>query len=58
VPHLAGRYRGLTRDDLHGCGLFRFVTLSPGLTSWRAAFERFRGVETGVRLPLLLGRKR
>jgi SAM-dependent methyltransferase len=53
TPDLAARYRGLTRSELEGCGHFRFVTLSPGLSSWRALFQRAQ-----VRLPLLLGKKR
>jgi SAM-dependent methyltransferase len=54
VPHLAGRYRGLTRAELDGCGLFRFVTLSPGIAPWAALKRR----PAGARLPVLLGWKR
>jgi SAM-dependent methyltransferase len=54
TPELAGRYRGMTRTELDGCGLFRFVTLSPGFASWRALVRR----DGGARLPVLLGVKR
>jgi SAM-dependent methyltransferase len=56
--HLAGRYRGLTRDALDGAGLFRFVTLSPGPGTLRSAFARLRGREGGARMPVLFGWKR
>jgi SAM-dependent methyltransferase len=53
TPHLAQRYRGLTREELEGCGRFQFVTISPGVRPWAA----LRGSEN-ARLPVLLGRKR
>jgi SAM-dependent methyltransferase len=53
APHLAQRYRGLTRAELEGSGLFRFITLSPGTTPWRALRR-----DPGPRMPVLLGRKR
>jgi hypothetical protein len=56
--HLAGRYRGLTRDALDEAGLFRFVTLSPGPGSLRNAVARLRGREAGARMPVLFGWKR
>jgi SAM-dependent methyltransferase len=62
AAHLAGRYRGLTRADLDGPGLFRFVTVSPGVMSWRTALLRgLRGrLRTGPepRLPVLFGWRR
>jgi SAM-dependent methyltransferase len=58
AAHLAARYHGLTRAELDGCGLFRFAALGPGLTSWRAIFEALPGRARGVRLPLLVGRRR
>jgi SAM-dependent methyltransferase len=58
VPHLAQRYRGLTRGELEGAGLFRFVTVSPGVTPWRAVVDGLRGREPGARFPILLGIKR
>ena len=56
APHLAARYRGLTRAELDAKGLFRFVTASPGFSSWRAALRGWR--HRGLRLPVLLGWKR
>jgi SAM-dependent methyltransferase len=56
-PELARRYRGLTRAELNDCRLFRFLTVSPGLDRWQSAFDRLRGREIGVRLPVLFGRK-
>jgi ubiquinone/menaquinone biosynthesis C-methylase UbiE len=56
AAHLATRYRGLTRAELEAPGLFRFVTASPGFSSWRAALRGWR--HSGVRLPVLLGWKR
>jgi ubiquinone/menaquinone biosynthesis C-methylase UbiE len=60
APHLARRYRGLTRADLEGPALFRFVTLSPGFESFRSALGRLRRGrrESGPRLPVLFGWKR
>jgi len=57
-PELAQRYRGLTRPELRDCPTFRFFTLSPGFERWQSAFERLRGKEVGVRLPVLLGLRR
>jgi SAM-dependent methyltransferase len=53
APHLAQRYRGLTRAELEGSGLFQFTTLSPGIAPWRALRR-----DAGPRMPVLLGRKR
>ena len=50
--------RGLLREELDGCGRFRFFTLSPGLhalRSWRSWFGRRDG---GARLPMMIGIKR
>jgi len=62
APHLAGRYRGLTRAELEGPGLFRFVTVTPGVMSWRTALRRgLRGeLRPGPepRLPVLFGWRR
>ena len=58
VAHLARRYQGLTRAELDGPRLFRFITLSPGLQPWRAAVGRLRGRDTGARLPVIFGWKR
>lgn len=58
AAHLAHRYRGLVRAELSGTGLFRFVTAATGLPSVAAAFDRVRGRERGVRLPVLFGLKR
>lgn len=58
APHLARRYRGITRGELEGSELFRFVTLSPGVWPWRAAMDRLRGRQPGARLPVLLGLRR
>ena len=59
TPELAARYRGLVRTELDGCGLFRFVTISPGFGTlaggWRALLGRQDG---GARLPVLLGFRR
>ena len=52
---LAYRYRGLTRAELDACGSFRFLTVNPGFERWQSAFERLRGREVGVRLPVLFG---
>jgi SAM-dependent methyltransferase len=59
APRLADRYRGLTRAELAGASQFRFVTLSPGIPSLRAALAGLLGGgrNPGVRLPLLYGRK-
>ena len=53
AAHLAQRYRGLTRAELEGSGLFRFITISPGIAPWRALRR-----DAGPRMPVLLGRKR
>jgi len=58
APHLAGRYRGITRAELDGCGRFRFVTLTPGAWPWRAAWDGLRGRDGGARFPVLVGFKR
>jgi len=58
AAHLAGRYRGLTRAELDRPGLFRFVTVLPGLTSWRARLGAWRRAGGGVRLPVLFGWRR
>jgi SAM-dependent methyltransferase len=55
AAHLASRYRGLTRVELDGPGLFRFVTLSPGISG---LVGRLRGREAGPRLPVVMGFKR
>jgi SAM-dependent methyltransferase len=55
AAHLAARYRGLTRAELEAPGLFHFVTVSPGLTSWRAGLQALRSGGAGVRLPVLFG---
>jgi SAM-dependent methyltransferase len=57
-PQLAARYGGLTRAELEGPGLFRFVTLAPGI-SVRGTIGAFRRHEPpGARLPLLIGWRR
>ncbi len=58
AAHLARRYQGLTRAELDGPALFRFITLSPGYEPLRAALARLRGRETGPRLPVIFGWKR
>lgn len=66
AAHLAARYRGLTRAELDGCGLFRFLTLSPGLQSWRAIVAPMIDPilrpqaprDPPARLPVLFGWKR
>lgn len=58
AAHLAARYRGLTRGDLDASGLFRFVRVLPGMTSWRAALRAWRGQRDDVRLPVLFGWRR
>ena len=58
TPHLAQRYRGITRADLDGSRLFRFVTLAPGITPWRIVSNRLRGRESAARFPVMLGFKR
>jgi SAM-dependent methyltransferase len=61
-PDLARRYRGLTSGELADNAWFRFVTVSPGLGSWRGAFDHLvgglRGRSPGARLPVLFGWKR
>jgi len=61
-PDLARRYRGLTRSELADNPWFRFVTVSPGLGSWRSAFDHLvgnlRGRSEGARMPVLFGWKR
>jgi SAM-dependent methyltransferase len=54
TPGLAARYRAIVRTELDGCDLFRFVTISPGFSSWRALLRR----QGGARLPVLLGFRR
>jgi SAM-dependent methyltransferase len=58
AAHLAARYRGLRRDELDASGLFRFVTVLPGLMSWRAGLRAWRGQRGDVRLPVLFGWRR
>jgi len=58
APHLAGRYRGITRGELEGCRRFRFVTLTPGAWPWRAAWDGLRGRDAGARFPVLIGFRR
>lgn len=58
AAHLAGRYRGLTRTELDAAGPFRFVTISPGLISWRAALRGWRRPRPEARLPVLFGWRR
>jgi len=61
AAHLASRYRGLTRAELDAPGLFRFVTVSPGLVSWRAAISAVRALgrpRREPRLPVLFGWRR
>ena len=58
AEHLARRYRGLTRAELDGAGQFRFVTLTPGVTPWRAVLDGLRGREPAARMPVLVGFKR
>jgi SAM-dependent methyltransferase len=57
AAHLARRYRGITRPELEGCGAFRFVTVSPGVSPWRAALDGLRGRDGAARMPVLLGWK-
>jgi len=56
AAHLAERYRGLTRAELDAPGLFRFVTISPGVP-WRDRLRPWRGI-AGPRLPVLFGWRR
>jgi SAM-dependent methyltransferase len=60
-PDLARRYRGLTRNELADNPWFRFVTVSPGLGSWKSALDHLvgglRGRSSGARLPVLFGWK-
>ena len=58
AAELAARYRGLTRAELAAAGAFRFVTVSPGLTSWRDGWRAVRGDRTAARLPVLFGWRR
>jgi SAM-dependent methyltransferase len=58
AAHLAQRYRGLVRAELADTGLFRWVTVAPGLPSIAAALARLRGRDPGARLPVLFGLKR
>jgi len=58
AAHLAERYRGLTRAELDAPGLFRFVTVTPGLGVWRAVLRAWRGPQREARLPVLLGWRR
>jgi SAM-dependent methyltransferase len=55
---LAARYRGLIRSDLDRAGLFRFVTVTPGLTSWRDGWRALRRDRSAPRLPVLFGWRR
>jgi len=55
---LASRYAGLTRAEIEAPGLFRFVTLAPGISLRAAMASRRRGRPPGARLPLLLGLRR
>jgi len=55
---LADRYRGLTRAELDAPGLFRFVAVSPGWDSLRAALRPWRGQRAEARLPVLFAWKR
>lgn len=55
AAELAQHYRGLTRQELDGSGLFRFVTVAPGLTPWRALSRR---AAREARMPVLLGWRR
>lgn len=61
-PDLAHRYRGLTRSELSDNRWFRFLTVSPGLGTWKSAFDHLvgglRGRSPGARLPVLFGWKR
>ncbi len=52
APHLAHRYRGLTRAELEGSRLFHFRTITPGTTPWQALRH-----PTAPRMPVLLGHK-
>jgi ubiquinone/menaquinone biosynthesis C-methylase UbiE len=57
-PLLAACYRGLVRSELDGPGLFRFLTLVPGV-SLRASLAALRHREPGgARFPVLLGWRR
>jgi ubiquinone/menaquinone biosynthesis C-methylase UbiE len=58
AAHLAARYRGLTRAELDAPGLFRFVAVTPGFGSWRAALRAWRRPRPEARLPVLFGRRR
>lgn len=57
-PHLARRYRGLTRTELEGNPSFHFVTMIPGLGHWKTELAGLLGRERGARLPVLFGWKR
>jgi SAM-dependent methyltransferase len=58
AAHLAARYRGLTRAELDGPGLFRFVTAVRGALSWRAALRASSQPRPDARLPVLFGWRR
>jgi SAM-dependent methyltransferase len=55
---LADRYRGLTQAELDASGLFRFITVSPGLMSWRDGLRALRRDRSAPRLPVLFGWRR
>lgn len=57
-PLLARRYHALTRAEIDGQGLFRFVTLAPGIALRAAIAAGVRGQPAGARLPVLFGRRR
>ena len=58
AAHLAARYRGLTRAELDAAGLFRFVTVVPGMMSWRSVLRGWRRPRADARLPVLFGWRR
>jgi hypothetical protein len=55
---LARRYGGLTREELDGSGLFRFITMMPGLSLRRAIGAALHRPTEGARLPVLIGWRR
>ena len=58
AAHLAARYRGLTRAELDARSAFRFVTVLPGMTSWRSFMRGWRRPRADARLPVLFGWRR
>jgi ubiquinone/menaquinone biosynthesis C-methylase UbiE len=58
AAHLAARYRGLTRAELDAAGAFRFVTVLPGIVSWRSLVRGWRRPRAEARLPVLFGWRR